>query len=474
MIITSSRHVRVTPSQPVTEPLLTGASSFTLTALRHPTVSTLLDGQRALLAELLDGLGSPLHVVLPEVFEENIAALREAFAGTGADVDILFAKKANKADCFVRSAAAAGVGVDVASTAELVKALAGGVPGQRIGISGPEKNDTLHTLAVQHDCLVAVDSISELRRLAATARLAHRQVRVLLRARTGSQPGSRFGMAAAERDAAVDQCSELIEHVSLRGFSFHLNGYSPEERATAANEMIEHCLDARQRGVQSADLVNIGGGLPMRYVDPRLWDAFLQQNEPAHYHGTKTSRGLHFYPYGGLPTTKAARTIMTHPVDGNESLSAKAVRTGIRFIVEPGRSLLDQAGFTVFRVQQVEDRRDTDGYAIATVAGNSLSLCEQWFNTDYLPDPVLLSAQSVADEEFPACVAGSTCLENDMVTWRKIKFPRPVRPGDHLVYLNTAGYHSDFLESRFHDTALPLKAVLRLGDGSPRWRLDGI
>ncbi|QWF77889.1 alanine racemase [Amycolatopsis sp. CA-230715] len=456
--------------------LLTGVRPFPLTALRHPTVATLLDDHRALLGDLLDGLGSPLHVVLPEVFEENIARLRQAFAETGADVDILFAKKANKAGCFVSSAAALGAGIDAASSAELVKALAGGVPGHRIGVSGPEKDDALHALAVRHDCLVAVDSISELHRLAATARFAHRRVRVLLRARAGSQPGSRFGMAAAERDAAVGLCVEFADDVNFQGFSFHLNGYSPEERATAANEMIEHCLGARRRGALSADLVDIGGGLPMRYVEPRLWDEFLQQNEPAHYHGTKADKGFSCYPYGGQTPAQAARTLMNHPVDGDESLSAKAARHGIRFLAEPGRSLLDQAGFTMYRVQQVDDRRGTDGYAIVTVAGNSLSLSEPWFNTDFLPDPLLISAQPSADELFPACVAGSTCLENDMVTWRKIGFPRPVRPGDHLVYLNTAGYHMDFLESRFHDAPLPMKAVLRLGDDGalPRWRLDRI
>ncbi|WP_409496747.1 alanine racemase [Amycolatopsis sp. cmx-11-12] len=456
--------------------LLTGVRPFPLTALRHPTVTTLLDDHWALLADLMDGLGSPLHVVLPEVFEENVTGLRQAFADAGAEVDILFAKKANKADCYVSSGAALGVGIDAASSSELVKALAGGVPGHRIGISGPEKDDTLHALAVQHDCLVAIDSIDELRRLAAAARLARRQVRVLLRSRTGSQPASRFGMAAAERDAAVGLCVELADHVGFRGFSFHLGGYSPEDRAVAANEMIEHCLDARRRGARSADVVDIGGGLPMRYVDSRLWDEFLRQNDVAHYHPAKAAKGFYFYPYGGNSTTEAARKIMSHPVDGDESLSAKAARNGIRFLVEPGRSLLDQAGFTVYRVQQVEDRRDSDGYAIVTVAGNSLSLSEPWFNTDYLPDPLLISARPADDEMFPACVAGATCLESDMVTWRKIGFPRPVKPGDHLVYLNTAGYHMDFLESRFHDNPLPLKAVLRLGAGEapPRWRLDGI
>ncbi|MFF4322887.1 alanine racemase [Streptomyces sp. NPDC001568] len=461
-------------SQPVLEPRTAGVRPFALTALRHPTVSSLLADHRSLLADLLDGLGSPLHIVLPEVFEENVVGLGQAFAESGVPADILFAKKANKADCYITSAAALGVGIDVAGTPELVKALAGGVPGHRIGISGPEKDDRLHALAVQHDCLVAVDSVSELRRLAATARLARRQVRVLLRSRTAGQPGSRFGLSAAERKAAVGLCAELAAHVGLRGFSFHLNGYSTAERAMAANEMIEHCLDARRRGSPSAELVDIGGGLPVRYVESRLWDAFIDQNEPAHYHAAKDFKD--FYPYGGQSAAQAVRAILAHPVDGDESLSVKARRHGIRFVVEPGRALLDQAGFTMYRVQQVDDRRGTDGYAIVTVAGNSFSLSEQWFNSDYLPDPVLLSARPVADEIFPACVAGSTCLENDLVTWRKIGFPRPVRRGDHLVYLNTAGYQMDSNESPFHDAALPLKAVLRLGEGGgpPRWRLDGI
>lgn len=453
---------------------MVGVRPFALTALRHPTVSTLLADHRVLLADLLDGLGSPLHIVLPEIFEENVVRLRQAFAEAGATADILFAKKANKADCYVTSAAALGVGIDVASAPELVKALAGGVPGHRIGISGPEKDDALHALAVQHGCLVAVDSISELRRLAATARLAGRQASVVLRSRTVGQPASRFGLSAAEREAAVGLCAELADRISLRGFSFHLNGYSVAERATAANEMIEHCLDARRRGSLSADLVNIGGGLPVRYVEPQLWDEFLAQNQPAHYHAAKDFKD--FYPYGGQSAAQAVRAIMAHSVNGGQSLAAKAERNGIRFVVEPGRALLDQAGFTMYRVQQVDDRRDSDGYAIVTVSGSSFSLSEQWFNSDYLPDPLLMSARPAAEEVFPACVAGSTCLESDLVTWRKIGFPRPVRRGDHLVYLNTAGYQMDSNESPFHDAALPRKVVIRIGDDGapPRWRLDGI
>lgn len=446
-------------------------SRFTLPALRHPAVSRLLDREQALLETLVDGLGSPVHVVLPEVFEENVTALREAFADCGAEADILFAKKANKARCFVESAARLGIGVDVASAPELVNTLSGGVPGHRIGVSGPEKDDTLHALAVRHGCLVAVDSLSELRRLAATARLAGTTARVLLRARVAGQPRSRFGMAAPERRAAVDLCGELAGTVVLHGMSFHLSGYSAVERARAADEMIDECLDARRRGSPSATIVDIGGGLPVRYVDPRRWDEFRRINEPGHYHTDKELTD--FYPYGGPTAAEAVRDIMSHPVSAGESLARRAARNGIRFLAEPGRALLDQAGLTLFTVRQVDDRRDSDGYGIVTVAGSSFSLSEQWFGSEYLPDPVLLTP-APGGEIFPACVAGSTCLESDMLTWRKIAFPRPVRPGDHLVYLNTAGYQMDSNESPFHDAPLPLKVVLRsTGPGtSPRWRLD--
>ncbi|MER7762280.1 alanine racemase [Streptomyces sp. NPDC097619] len=457
-----------------------GLRPFALPALRHPTVTTLLTDHRALLAELLDGLGSPLHVVLPEVFEENLTRLRQAFTTAGAPADVLFAKKANKAACFVDSAAALDAGVDVAGAPELLGALAGGVPGHRIGISGPEKDDALHALAVRHGCLVAVDSPGELDRLAATARSVGRRARVLLRIRTAGQSGSRFGIPEAGVPAAVGRCAELADHLRLRGFSFHLNGYDPAERATAANRSIAYGLDARRRGCPEAELVDIGGGLPVRYVEPHTWKAFLAQDRPVHYHAAKEFAGS--YPYGGRTAIEAVGELLTHPVDGTESLAAKARRTGTRLLVEPGRALLDQAGFTLFRVRQVDDRRNEDGYAVVTVAGTSFSLSEQWFGSEFLPDPVLLPAgppeprTTPPDTTFPACVAGSTCLESDLLTWRKIGFPRPVRPGDHLAYLNTAGYQMDSNESPFHGAALPLKAVLRVGDGSlpPRWHLDGV
>jgi diaminopimelate decarboxylase len=46
------------------------------------------------------------------------------------------------------------------------------------------------------------------------------------------------------------------------------------------------------------------------------------------------------------------------------------------------------------------------------------------------------------------------------------------RPGDLLVYVNTAGYQMDSNESAFHDLPLPPKIVVERHPGAPRWRFD--
>ncbi|MET9872072.1 hypothetical protein ABZZ16_39300, partial [Streptomyces sp. NPDC006386] len=114
------------------------------------------------------------------------------------------------------------------------------------------------------------------------------------------------------------------------------------------------------------------------------------------------------------------------------------------------------------------------GYGVVTVDGSSLSLSEQWFSSEYLPDPVLLPARpDGAAGPYAACVGGATCLESDMLTWRKVLLPARPAPGDLLVYPNTAGYQMDSNESPFHELPLPPKVVVDTdGDGRTRWRLD--
>ncbi len=444
-------------------------STPSLPALRHALVQRLTTEQAPLLRSLLDGLGSPLHLMLPQVFEANARAFQQTLREAGVDGQLLFAKKANKARCLVERCPGLGLGVDAASVPELVAALAAGVPGAHIGISGPAKHPALLALSLHHDCLVAMDSPEELLGYAALAKRLQRRARVLLRWRPPSQPRSRFGMDDTELAQALALCVEHRAQLQLQGFSFHLSGYDAAERARCALRLIERCTEARALGLP-CDTLDIGGGFSLRYVEEAAWQDFMARQSPQDYHAGKTFEG--FYPYASAsPGAQMLERILSHD-EGGRTLARRLREEGLRLLLEPGRALLDQAGFTLFRVQGVKDR-PAEGYGLVTVEGMSFSLSEQWFNSEFLPDPLLLGGS--ASGPYPAAVAGASCLDSDMLSWRKLPLPSRPKPGDALVYLNTAGYQMDSNESPFHELPLPRKVSLEVDANSGlRWRLDEV
>ncbi|MFB6786985.1 alanine racemase [Streptomyces olivaceus] len=426
-----------------------------------------------LLAELAYALGGPFHFLLPDAFTANLTAMQDALTAAGVDGFIYYAKKANKAAVFAERAAAGAAGIDVASAAELREALGHGVRGEHLMVTGPAKDPVLLRLAIVHSATLAVDALDELDQvisLALTGRV--RPARVLLRVLPDAQPHSRFGMSPSELATALERCIQGGDAIRMEGFSFHLSGYALQPRADLAARLVEQCLRARVMGLE-ASRISIGGGLPVSYTDAKSWDTFLETQRPAHYHANKTFHSGDFYPYHSpvAGTRALAALLATRPKPSASTVAELLADAGIELLLEPGRALLDQAGATVFRVQGVKDR---DGYQILTVDGTSLSLSEQWFNSEYLPDPQLIPLdQDAPSGVFPASVGAATCLESDMLTWRKIAFPHPPRVGDLLFYPNTAGYQMDSNESPFHDLPLPPKVVIdRTDHVRPRWRLD--
>ncbi len=441
-----------------------------LPSLPDPETDAVLDS--GLLHELSHALGGPYHFLLPSRFAANLADFRAALDEAAVEGRVYYAKKANKASAWIEHCAATDTGVDVASLGELREALGHGVRGENIVVTGPAKSDRLLGVATLQGCLIAVDSLDELDRALALASRPKRPVRLLLRLLPPAQRHSRFGLTPAERTRALERCVKAGDAVRVEGFSFHLTGYAVQPRADLAGHLVDLCLKARVMGLQ-ADRISIGGGFAVDYAAAEDWHTFLATQQSAHYHANKSFAASDFYPYHSPAAGAAAlRAILAAvPEGGHDTLADRLKETGTVLLIEPGRALLDRAGASVFRVQGVRER---DGYGIVTVDGTSLSLSEQWFNSEYLPDPVLVTPAGRADGHtlFPACVGGTSCLESDMLTWRKIPFPSRPAPGDLIVYRNTAGYQMDSNESPFHDLPLPPKVVIDPSNTRPRWRLD--
>nr|WP_083874618.1 alanine racemase [Nocardia paucivorans] len=435
-----------------------GTVALPLPAHRDPWERRVFDDPN-LLDDIAFAVGGPFHLMYPPRVGRNIRDFHRAFEAAGIRGTVYFGKKANKARCVARACAEYGAGVDVAGIGELTSALAQGVRGADLMVTGPEKSDDLLWLAARHGALIALDTLGELHRLAALDIPTRVLLRVLPTAST-----SRFGMTPDELDRAV---RDAHDHPSIRlaGFSFHLSGYDSIPRAELAAELIDRCLAARSAG-HPADTISIGGGFGVDYVPAAAWIKFREQATRRWFHSGKKFES--YYPYH-FPDPGSA--MLTAILD-HGGLADRLRRAGIGLAIEPGRALVDRAGSTVFRVQGVKIRHEHgQPYRLLTVDGSSLSLSEQWFDSEYLPDPLLWPDRPGTPT--PTVVGAATCLESDMLSWRRIPLPRPAEPGDLLIYPNTAGYQMDSNESMFHELPIPPKVVLHDAPGGRfRWTLD--
>ncbi|MEV0761608.1 hypothetical protein [Nocardia sp. NPDC050435] len=443
-----------------------GITASPLPAHRDEWEQRVLDDPN-LLEDIAFAIGGPFHLMYPQRVARNIDGFREVFTATGVEGTIYYGKKANKAACVARVCAENDTGVDVSSVGELTAALGQGVRGAELMVTGPAKSDDLLWLAVRHGALIALDALDELERLERIASTAA-PARVLLRVLPeGSE--SRFGLSDTEIGIALSVIGAAgpvgLEPIQLEGFSFHLSGYSAEARAEQAGVLIEHCLAARELG-HPITTISIGGGFGVDYVAEPAWREFTAGVRPEWFHAGKSFED--FYPYHfPAPGPAMLAAILEHG-----GLGARLREHDLRLAIEPGRALLDGAGSTVFRVRGGKTRRSGDQpYQLITVDGTSLSLSEQWFDSEFLPDPVLWPQGPGAPT--PASVGAATCLESDMLSWRRVPLPRPAAPGDLLVYPNTAGYQMDSNESAFHDLPIPPKVVLHDAPGDRfRWTLE--
>ena len=259
------RHAWSPAAQPVAR------VDYRLPPIVHPEVARLTGPDAGELRRLAEMFGTPLHVVFPCLMRDRIERFRRSMASAGIpDGRIYFAEKASRASAFLAVAAAAGIGADVSSEQEFAAALAQGVPGPRISVSGPAKSRKLLALAVLHAALVAIDQPSELDALLGIAARLGIQGPVRVSLRLGA-PDSRFGLSARDTRAVLERIAGLGSPVALEGVAFHVPGYDSSDRVA----MISHACDVITEAVDlglAPGRINIGGGLAVTYADPASWD----------------------------------------------------------------------------------------------------------------------------------------------------------------------------------------------------------
>ncbi|MFE7745630.1 decarboxylase [Nocardia sp. NPDC057455] len=431
--------------------------------------------------------GSPVHLVFPQVYSENLLRLRAVLERRLPAHRICYAHKVNQSRAFVRTAERDGIAVDVASPHELSSALAAGFGPARIEVTGPKGETFLRDL-VERGSTINVDNLWELGRIAELAH-DHAEIPVLLRVSgIGTQQVSRFGMPLAQVEQAFDLLSAQRGRVSFLGFAFHLDSGDLGERVRAIDACLRLIEQAYDRGF-TPSVLDIGGGFRQVFTaDAEQFDAYvlalreslLGRGEPMTWgnntfgyhvaggavHGTPV-----FHKYANtVPADRMLADLLDAPLErhGGRTVAQVAGDNLLELWLEPGKALADHAGVTLATVEFVKEVADGSVLVHVDLSRDAVTPADQ----EVMVDPILLPRADVAAGRDCATgpvgvyFAGRLCLERDLITNHKVWLSARPQPGDVVVFPNTAAYHMDLSAAVASMHPLPAKlAVDRTPDG---------
>jgi diaminopimelate decarboxylase len=378
------------------------------------------------IAELAAAFGTPAYVYAEDDIRARARAYLDAFRARTDDFEVLFAGKAAPFTAIYGVCAEEGLSIDVSSGGELKMALRAGFAPARIYLHGNNKTEAELGLGLEAGIgHVVLDSFDEIERLDA---LLDRPQAVLIRVTPGikaethtyiqtGQLDSKFGFGL--EDGLAARAIEVVrssKHLRLAGLHAHIGSQIFEL------EPYVHAIDALA-GVADPDLriLNVGGGLGIAYTaadEPPSIEAYVDVK------------------------VRGVRRVFDPPP---------------RIQVEPGRSLVGNAGVTVYEVGTVKEIPGVRTY-IAVDGGMSDNLRPMLYGARY---EALIANRADAPPDTPATVAGMHCESGDILI-RDALLAGP-RPGDLLVTPATGAY-GYAMASNYNGVPRPPVIFCRGGD----------
>lgn len=441
-----------------------------LTPCLHPWVKAFLSDKN-LHKQISQNYGSPLNLHNVEPFIENYQAYVETIESLGLSHQIFYARKANKCKAFVKAAKHHSFGIDTASFEELNQCLSMGYEPEKLVLTAAIKTKEMLTLAIKNEVLIVVDNYDEINAVKGLAAQLNIDAKVAVRL-SGFYIGkrklySRFGFDIHKAEEVIKEHICIAEHLKYEGLHFHLNGYSIDERVAAFDQLFE-VIDKLSKLNIKTNFIDMGGGLLMNYLESeKEWTNFQKELKLAlegvrppitfennglgyKWRNDEIQGKLKTYPYfNTTPKEQMLRQILETSTPKGTIAQGLSDRN-IQLRLEPGRSLLDQAGITLAKV--VFRKTDSKGDLLIGLEMNKTQLFSS--SADFLLDPTLISIEEHVpaneDETVNAYLVGAYCLETDILLKRKITFPHIPQVGDFICFPNTAGYMMHFYESQSH------------------------
>ena len=422
----------------------------TLTPILNKSVHSFIFDSTEKLHALIDQHESPLHVIFPNTLRKNKAIIEQELKKHVIDYSVLYAVKVNKSQNLLKTAVSENCGADVSSVFELRDALQAGVDPKEVCASGPAKSLSFIKELIKYNITFSIDSFEELKKLSKIHAQEKRKIPIIIRYKANFTQ-DRFGICSDKMADSIEFISRNSNTFQFKGFHFHLPSYHVKDRSKAFSELLPWIDMARNKNLIT-QIINIGGGIPTQYISEDNFKQYTKNHSIDNYCSLTLPES--FYPYGKLMNTKQwIGDFFESKLSTNQNIATFINHHSIKLLIEPGRRLVDQSAISIFRVSH--SKHVKDNRFVVFVEGMSFNACETWFNSEYLVDPIHISKQNNDKNPCRAYVSGSSCLSNDLLSYRYIDFEFPPQYGDLLIYANTAGYQMDLLENNFHRIPFP-------------------
>jgi diaminopimelate decarboxylase len=353
--------------------------------------------------ELAERFGTPAYVYAEDDMRSRARTYVEAFSARTDDFEVIYASKALPVTAVYELMSQEGLSVDVASGGELNLALRAGVDSKRIFMHGNNKTEAELRLAFDARIgYLVLDSFAEIER---AERMLDRSQDVLIRVTPGIKPSTHsyvqtgqldskfgFGLADGLAEEAVRRVRRS-DRLNLVGVHAHIGSQIFElEPYVKTIQMLADFIDFDCR------LLNVGGGLGIAYT---------ADDEPASIED-----------YVDVKVRGVQRAFDPVP----------------RILTEPGRSLVGNAGITIYRVGTIKEIPGVRTY-VAVDGGMSDNLRPMLYGARY---EAALADRPDAPSTHVCTVAGMHCESGDLLI-KDVALPEP-RVGDVLVTPATGAY----------------------------------
>jgi diaminopimelate decarboxylase len=378
------------------------------------------------LTAIAEQVGTPVYVYNAEAIRERYRALDTALGGM--PHRICYAVKANSTLAVLRILRDLGAGADIVSAGEMSRALAAGFAPERIVFSGVGKATAELRQAVRARLgHLNVESVEELHRLAAIAEEERIDVAVGIRVNpdvtTDTHPYISTGKSGIKFGVPVDQvlsaAAFIAGHPRLRlsTLAMHLGSQLSDTEPFRQGIGQLLALAERLRATHAIQVMDIGGGLGIRYADELPMD----------------------------------------PVTFAEAVVPLLASTGYTAYLEPGRFLVGSAGVLLTEVLY---RKHSGGKEFVVVDAGMNDLVRP---SHYQAYHEIVELEASERPTVIADVVGPVCETGDFLALgRKLA---DVTAGERLAVLG-AGAYGFVMASNYNSRPRPAEVVV---DGERWW-----